>query len=214
MINLYVEVNRALIAEGLRPLGRDATLDDVAQTIADELSATGEYVSLPRILADQLGYPRWPDGGQRVISEAVNLIGIETPAEFAATWREPLTEILLNTFYREIGVGVATRIAVEGGTEQNVYVVILGAQPNVLPVIINDGAPTVYNQQIELYIQNEQSLAYETSDEIIQFAPHYPHRQQRSGIGIGGMVELGRQQLWGSVAIDGRLWRKAHLGRI
>ncbi len=166
----YVEANRALIDQGLRPLGRSEILDQVAQEIADELSATGTYASLPRVLADTYGYPRWPDNGQRVLSDAINLIGVETPTEFAAIMQPELVDVISRSFYREMGVGYATRVAVEGGTEQNVYVLVLGAQPNVLPVVIGDGADVVYTRDVEVHIHNELSLAYQTDDDIIQRA--------------------------------------------
>lgn len=168
--HVYTAVNQALIAQNVRPLAHNDILDQIAQDIAAELSATGTYALLPRVLADEYGYPRWPDNGQRVLSDAINLIGVETPEEFANIIDEELTEILTTSFYREMGIGYATRIAVEGGTEQNVYVVVLGAQPNVLPVVINDGAAVTYTREVDLYIHNELSLAYETDSDIIQRA--------------------------------------------
>ncbi|MCB9436421.1 MAG: hypothetical protein H6673_05425 [Anaerolineales bacterium] len=167
---IYLELNTALIGVGTRPLSRNETLDAIAQQIADELGATGTYTSVPRVLADELDYPRWPDNGQRVINEAINLIGTAPPPQFAAVWQDPIAEILATTFYREVGIGVAPRVAVEGGTVQNVYVVVMGAQPNTLPVIINHGEDTVYSQEVNLYIHNELSLAYETEPDIIQRA--------------------------------------------
>lgn len=167
---LYVEVNRGLLIEGIHPLARNDVLDQIAQTIADELGAKGSYTSLPRQLADQFGYPRWPDNGQRVLRDAINAIGIQSPAEFVTNRRAEIADIVRNTFYREVGVGVTKRIAVEGGTEQTVYVVVMGAQPNVLPVIINDGSHDVFTDQVELYIHNELSLAYQTDESTIQQA--------------------------------------------
>lgn len=166
--DVYVAVNQSIIdAEG-RPLGRNAVLDAIAQSIADELSTTGTYEGLPRVIADELGYSRWPDGGQRVITEAINYIGIQSPDEFAAERQEDVINTLQNTFYREMGVAVGSYRAVASGTVQNVYVIVMGAQPNVLPIVINDGAETVYSQEVELYLHNEFSLAYETEANIIQ----------------------------------------------
>ncbi|NDJ85504.1 MAG: hypothetical protein GYB66_06430, partial [Chloroflexi bacterium] len=166
----YQEINQGLIEQNLRPLGRNATLDEIAETIANELSATGQYTSVPRALAGDLGYPTWPDGGQRVINQAINHIGIETPAEFTEIWLPEIVDILESTFYREIGVAVTTRVAVEGGTIQYVYVVVMGAQPNGIPLVINDGAETVYSRKVNLYIHNEFSLAYETDADTMQRA--------------------------------------------
>lgn len=166
--DVYVAINQMLIEQEARPLGRSALLDEVAQQIADELSNTGTFVTVPSVAADEVDYPRWPDNGQRVINQAINYIGLATPAEFADIWTEELPDILRTTYYREIGIGVSTYQAVRGGTIQNVYVIVLGAQPNVLPLVINDGADTVYSRDVELYIHNELSLAYETDPDVIQ----------------------------------------------
>ncbi len=168
--DVYIAVNQMLIAQEVRPLGRNELLDEIAQQIADELSETGTFITVPRVAADEVGYPRWPDNSQRVINQAINYIGLGTPEEFAAIWEEELPDILQLTYYREIGVGVSTYQAVRGGNIQNVYVLVLGAQPNVLPVIINDGSKTVYERDVELYIHNELSLAYETEPDVIQQA--------------------------------------------
>ncbi len=168
--DVYVAINQLLIEQEARPLGRSELLDEIAQEIADELSNTGTFVTIPTRAADEVGYPRWPDNGQRVINQAINYIGLGTPEEFAAIWEEELPDILLTTFYREIGIGVSEYQAVRGGTVQNVYVIVLGAQPNVLPVVINDGAEVVYERDVELYIHNELSLAYETDSDVMQQA--------------------------------------------
>lgn len=168
--DVYVAFNQSIIAADGRPLGRSEILDSIAQQIADELSTTGSYSSVPRVLADEYGYERWPDNGQRVINEAVNYIGADSPEDVALARQSDLIDILQNTFYREMGVGVSTYQAVEGGTIQNVYVVVMGARPNVLPVVINDGNSIATSRDVLLYIHNELSLAYETDAEIIQQA--------------------------------------------
>ena len=167
---VYVAINRSLLDAGARPLGQNDALDAVAQTIADELSVSGSYTSAPRALADENGYPRWSDGGQRVITEAINYIGVESPDFFAQLRQDDLINTLQNTFYREMGVGISTYQAVTRGTVQNVYVVVMGAQPNMLPVIINSGEETVYDRDVMLYLHNELSLAYETEPDVIQQA--------------------------------------------
>jgi hypothetical protein len=165
--DLTIQLNRRLIENGMRPLARNETLDMIAQTIADELGATGAYTSLPRVLADQMDYARWPDGGQRVINQAFNVITPESPHFFIDMVTGDLINVLQSTFYREVGVGISTRVAVDGGTEQNVYTIVMGAQPNILPVIVNAGSPTVYVRDINLYIHNELSLAYQTDGNVI-----------------------------------------------
>jgi hypothetical protein len=122
---------------------------------------------LPRALADELGYARWPDGGQRVINQAFNVITPEAPQFFVDMVVGDLVGVLQSTFYREVGIGISTRVVVEGGTEQNVYTIVMGAQPNVLPIIVNAGSPTVYVRDVNLYIHNELSLAYQTDENVI-----------------------------------------------
>jgi hypothetical protein len=167
---LYVNVNQGLIALGERPLGRNETLDQIAQVFADELGETGTYTSVTNVLADEFGYPRWPDEGQRIINEPYNGIGIESAAESADFWVEAIAETLQESFYREIGIGVSNRVAAAGGTVQTTYAIVLGAQPNVMPIVIGDGADTVYNPEVELYIHNEFTLSYFINDEVLQRA--------------------------------------------
>lgn len=167
---LYVNINQGLIALEERPLQRNETLDAIAQVIADELEATGSYTSVPPVLADDLGYPRWPDNGQRVISLPYNGIGIQTPAEAADYWVEAIAETLADSKFREIGIGVANYVAQAGGTVQTAYAIVLGAQPNVIPVVVNDGAAKVYSQEVELYVHNELTLSYETDATVLQRA--------------------------------------------
>jgi hypothetical protein len=171
--DLFVEINQSLITEEYTPLARNETLDRVAQTIAEELTETGTYTSLPTMLADEEGYPRWPDNGQRVISQPFNYIGTQRPFEVANFWSNSLIDTLDSSFFREIGIGISNFVAVEGGTVQNVYVIVLGAQPNVLPVVINDGAEVVYSRDVSLYLHNEQTLAYFTDEDTIQFATRF-----------------------------------------
>lgn len=187
--DLYVAVNQSLIDADARPLGRSDTLDMIAQDIANELSTTRTYDGVPRELADEFGFPRWPDNGQRVINEAVNYIGIESPDFFAETEQETFIDILQNTFYREMGVAVASYQAVAAGTVQNVYVVVMGARPNVLPVVINDGAETVYSRDVDLYIHNEFSLAYETEPDIIQRALRFRIANSEAGLDDAQPIE-------------------------
>lgn len=165
---LYLEINRGLIEEDAKPLARNEILDSVAETIAAELGASGQYQSVPPSLAASAGYPAWPDNSRRVLSEPLNLIGIQSPNAVAGFWTASIAGILANDQYREIGVATSAYVAVSGGTEQNVYVVVLAAQPNIIPVIINDGADTVYSQEVELYLHSELAVGYQTDEETIQ----------------------------------------------
>lgn len=167
---LYVEINRYFIEAEELPLGRSEVLDAVAQVIADELGETGTYRSVPPVLADEEGYPRWSDNSQRILSAPYQFIGIQNPFEVATIWQEAIIESANTGNFREMGIATSSYVAVRGGTVQNVYVVVMGAQPNVIPAVINAGEPKVYDRNVELYIRNELSLAYFTDDNTIQQA--------------------------------------------
>jgi hypothetical protein len=150
------------------PVGRDPILDQVAQTIADEYGTTGSIHSAPRDLAIDLGYPVWADNSQRVLSSAFVMSDVKPPSAIALQWKGQIGELVRKGEYREIGIGIADYVAGSGGTAQTVYVIVMGSQPNVLPVIINAGEDTVYEQEVLLYLHNERSLSFQTDDETVQ----------------------------------------------
>jgi len=57
---------------------------------------------------------------------------------------------ILHTLYREMGIGVAA-----SGQGSTVYVVVFGAQPNVLPIFINGGAAETKQVNVTLTLSNE-----------------------------------------------------------
>ncbi len=61
--------------------------------------------------------------------------------------------ILLNPRYREIGIGVGTA---EGG--KLYWTLLYGAQPNVLPVFINDGAAVTNNATVAVRLSQEDAV--------------------------------------------------------
>ena len=164
----YRLLNQGLISEGQHPLARNEILDEIAQTIANEIVEDGASSTFPRELARALNYPLWPDNSQRVISTPYVRIGILSPQEVANLWDGPISANVALDGFREAGIATTSYIPVPGGNSQDVYVIVLGAQPNVLPTIINDGADIVTDQDVELYIHNEESLDYETDEDIVQ----------------------------------------------
>ncbi|MCI0711684.1 MAG: hypothetical protein L0154_16125 [Chloroflexi bacterium] len=164
----YVLLNQGLISEGQHPLARSEILNEIAQTIANEVVDNGASTSFPRELARALDYPLWPDNSQRVISTPYVRIGILSPQEVANLWDGPISANVALDGFREVGIATTSYVPVRGGNPQDVYVVVLGAQPNVIPLIINDGADVVTEQDVELYIHNEESLDYETDEDVVQ----------------------------------------------
>lgn len=165
---LYVELNQGLIEEEAKPLARSEALDEIAQVIADELGASGQYSSVPPALAAEFDYPAWPDNSRRIISEPFNFVGTQTPVEVAIFLKSSVAGMLAENPFREVGIATSTYVAVAGGTEQNVYALVFGSRPNVIPVVINNGADVVYDREVELHLHNELMVGYETDDNTIQ----------------------------------------------
>ncbi|NLE45455.1 MAG: hypothetical protein GX620_12105 [Chloroflexi bacterium] len=152
-------VNSVRLVEGLSPYRRSSLLMTAAQRHAEDVagnelsSTTGSDGSTTAERILRAGYTAWPreDGGSYVsecvwvgtsdVNEALN------PVVESASCRD----VVLGVGYREIGVGIATDDA--GRT----YVVLtIGARPNVLPIFINDDAPTTMDPQIAIRLTNEE----------------------------------------------------------
>ena len=147
----YEQFNHVLREEfGHTALARNEILDHVAQDIAQTIACTDNRVqfSIQREAREQ-GFQTYPgDNSARTtripLLPVVNLRPIEELAQFYAA---DIFQNNINSqgrFYREIGIGVFPCIAVNsrgvrGSTEQYSLFVILGAQPDVIPVVIENG---------------------------------------------------------------------------
>jgi hypothetical protein len=151
------EFNRIMRQEiGARALARNPILDEVAQEIADLLGCTDDRVEFDiQHEVAQRGYGVFPGDDRprttRVpLLPAVNFRPIEEMAQF---YTEDIFENNINKpgrFYREIGVGVSPCIVVDeadpdliGSTQQYGLFVILGSQPDVIPVVIENGTSSL-----------------------------------------------------------------------
>lgn len=153
----YALVNKARIDNGLPPYGWSDLLAAAAQRHANDLavhrlaSHTGSDGSTPRQRIAEAGYAAWGNGA--VVGE--NFWTGYGNIRDALDWflaDPPHRENILSSRYREIGIGVATDS--EG---QAYYVLDFGARPNVLPVFINDGAPTTESPQVAIRLTNEEA---------------------------------------------------------
>lgn len=151
----YALVNQARLDNGLAPYGWSDLLAAAAQRHAEDLathnlaSHTGSDGSTPAQRIARAGYVAWGNGA--VVGENF-WIGTGTPQD-ALDWflNDPShRENILSTRYREIGIGVATDDA-----GKVYYVLDFGARPNVLPIFINDGAPTTDSPQVAIRLTNE-----------------------------------------------------------
>lgn len=142
------EFNRILREDfNALPLAHNPILEDVAQDIADEIGCRDDEVQFD-IQGDvtRLGYKSYP-GFSIGRTTRVPLVTIVNNRPLDTLMRN-YTNIIFTSninrsglFYREIGVGVS--ICQNTRTPQYSLFVVLGAQPDVIPVVIENGAPTL-----------------------------------------------------------------------
>ncbi|MGQ9709137.1 MAG: CAP domain-containing protein [Anaerolineae bacterium] len=154
-LQFYALVSQARLDNGLPPYGWSDLLAAAAQRHASDLAAhrlashTGSDGSTPRQRIAEAGYAAWGNGA--VVGE--NFWTGHGSVQDALDWFMGdliHRENILSSRYREIGIGVAT------DSEGRVYYVLdFGARPNVLPVFINDGAPTAESPQVAIRLTNE-----------------------------------------------------------
>jgi uncharacterized protein YkwD len=153
--DLLALINNARRNEGLQPYVVSARLNGAAQRHSDDMASTGRIdhtgsdgsSSTQRVL--QAGYGAYEFG--LVASENIygGTGGPELP--FNEWMGEPgARSNLLSEKYREVGIGVAGDA--QGRT---FWTLTVGAQPNVLPVLINDGATSVDTISVTLKLVPE-----------------------------------------------------------
>lgn len=153
------QVNRIRILNGASPLASNAVLEKAAQRHSQDMADKGflDHIGSDssklddRVLA--AGYSSWI--GQRVWAELV-YAGSGGFAEALEFWAADDAEkrILLDARYREIGIGVALNTSPAGVTTAY-WTLVLGAQPNALPVFINDGAAVTNMPQVAVRLSQE-----------------------------------------------------------
>lgn len=153
------QVNRARILNGLSPLALNAALEKAAQRHSQDMADKGflDHIGSDgsklddRVLA--AGYSAWI--GRRVWAELV-YAGNGSFAEALEFWASDEAErgILFDGRFREIGIGVALNTSPAGVTTAY-WTLVLGAQPNALPVFINDGAAVTNMPQVAVRLSQE-----------------------------------------------------------
>jgi uncharacterized protein YkwD len=148
-------INDARLNQGLYPYVVSAPLTAAAQRHSEDMATTGQIdhtgsdgsSSTQRAL--EAGYGAYPFGP--TVSE--NIYGGAGGAELPFNaWLEQAgaRSNLLHETYRELGIGVANDA--QGRT---FWTLNVGAQPNVLPVLINDGAASVDTVTVTLRLLPE-----------------------------------------------------------
>lgn len=150
---LLSAINAARIASGLPPYALNPLLTQAAQQHSEYQHDTGEIThtgpgemrAYDRVLAT--GYPALR------VNENIyaGIGGPEKAVEWWITADEAHRHNILHPTLREIGIGAATN-------EQGVtyYTMDLSAQPNTLPVFINNDAPATRETSVTLTLNNEE----------------------------------------------------------
>ncbi len=154
--DLAARINRERIARGLVPYALNAQLTAAAQAHVNDIASTGRFShtgSDGSTVFDRVartGYAAYSWG--RRLGE--NWAWYRNAAAAMEMWMQsaPHRANILHTVYREFGIGIAP--APQGGF---VYVVDFGAQPNVLPVFIQNGAADTTSTDVTIMLSNEEA---------------------------------------------------------
>lgn len=150
-------INALRVQNGLLPLALNGTLSTAAQRHSDDMAATGNIdhtgsdgsTSLVRIQA--AGYGHWNSYSRY----GENIYGGQS-ATVAIAWEfwinsSPHLKNLLNTHYREVGIGVG-----HGSNGGTYFTLNFGAQPNVIPFFItSQNLSLVESTHLTLILHNE-----------------------------------------------------------
>lgn len=151
--DLAARINRERLARGLVPYAVNAQLTAAAQAHANDIASTGNYSHIgadgstvfDRVARTGYGAYSW---GRRL---GENWAWYQNAAAAMAAWMDspPHRDNILHALYREIGIGIAPS---RGNT---IFVVDFGAQPNVLPVFIDDAADETRALTVTLTLTSE-----------------------------------------------------------
>lgn len=156
-------LNEARLDEGLDPYHLSRLLADAAQRHAQDVASNGftdpDDVHRGSDGSDEqdrigaAGYAAWTENGRLMVAENV-WSGRGSPEDALASFAQDPAERanLFSGVHREIGIGVASNP--EG---ESIYVLVFGSRPNVLPIFINDGAPSTQNREVAVRLTNERA---------------------------------------------------------
>lgn len=151
-------INTARLAQGLAPYALNDALVAAAERHSKDMASTGRVDHTgsdqssyrERILA--AGYGQW--AFSPIVNESV--YGGTGGAEVAYEWwtsSDTYRGQILSARYREIGIA-----AVTGANGWTYWTLTFGAQPNVLPAFVNDGATQVDEIDVLITLTNENAV--------------------------------------------------------
>ncbi len=168
--SVLTTISQVRVANGLAPLALNPALEKAAQEHSDDMAKKG-YVdhigsdsSSPADRIDSAGYPAWSSmhvsgevvyAGDKGFSEALTFF-LDDDAQ---------RRILLNSRYREIGIGF-TNAPNANGVQTTYWTLTFGAQPNVLPIFVNDGATLINVPQVAIHLTQEDAVPNGESNAI------------------------------------------------
>lgn len=158
--DLAARLNRERITRGLAPLALNAKLTAAAQAHAEDIARNGRTRNaqeghvgsdgatvFDRVARTGYGAYSW---GRRL---GENWAWYRSAAEAMAMWMDSPSHRanILHPLFREMGIGVAPH-----PTSGFVYVIDFGAQPNVLPIFINDGVAETKSLSVKITLTSEE----------------------------------------------------------
>ncbi len=156
-LDALTKLNAARRNNGLPPLAWNPLLDKAAQRHSDDMASkgfideTGSDGSSPRQRIEATGYAAWPQ--QRIWAESL-YAGQGAFEEALAFFLsdEGQRRIVLNPGLREVGIGIAK------DNLRTYWTLTFGAQPNLLPVFINDDASVTNERQVAVMLTQEEAV--------------------------------------------------------
>jgi uncharacterized protein YkwD len=151
------KLNEARRANGAPALAWSALLDKAAQRHSADMASkgfvdeVGSDGSTPRQRVEAAGYPKWQGAqiwaesiyaGQSSFDEALNFILSE----------DGQRRTLLGDRVREVGIGIAK------DNLRTYWTITYGAQPGVLPIFINEGAPATNDRNVAVQLTQENAV--------------------------------------------------------
>ncbi len=155
--DLAARINHERVTRGLAPFALNPQLTAAAQAHADDIARTAHYDhtgsdgSTARDRVARAGYGKY-SWGYRVGENWAHYRSVPTAM---AMWMDspPHRNNILHALYREMGIGVAA-----DKTGLFIYVINFGAQPNVLPIFINDDAAETRMTNVTITLTDEQVM--------------------------------------------------------
>jgi len=150
-------LNEVRRGNGAPPLAWNPLLAAAAQAHSEDMAAagfvdtTGSDGASPADRIALAGYAAWTS--QRVWAESVyaGRGNVDQVLAFLLSDAEQ-RGIVLSTRLREVGIGIASDQA------RNYWTLTFGAQPNLLPVFINEDAPVTNSRQVAVLLTQEEAV--------------------------------------------------------